>query len=99
MDKEKRITNTKRRRNFRNAVLKGPIFICITCHQIMYTHSVIKITEKHCEKLRYCNEMNYKNVTRYNKKSSDGNMYMCTRCWLSLTAGKMLAMAVAKGLC
>ena len=97
-DKEKCYDATMRRKKFLEAVVRGPIFLCSCCHQMLYKKSVTIITEKMREKIGNKSEEVYNTYLRFETISVEGKYYLCSTCRYTLSAGKIPAMAVANGL-
>ena len=95
-DKESDSNEVKRRKGFQNAVYIGPIYVCSCCSQRLFRNSVTKVTKHLQEKIKEKNEEMTTCLMGY--RSPDGNIYICSTCRDTLSAGRMPPMAVANGL-
>ena len=70
---------------------QGPLYICTSCDQMWYRHSVIN-----ADKLRYSNP----DIDKYlcNKKSVDNKEWICKTCNNHLIKSKIPPCAVANGM-
>ena len=108
---ERRRQNAKvdastRIRNFKRAVLFGPIFTCSCCHRKLFENGVTKITERFKEKVN--KKVDYSLIIPegqekevkiiFNGGTDLSGLYICHNCKQALLKGKMPAMAVQNGL-
>jgi hypothetical protein len=77
---------------FHSNIATGPIYVCSSCHQTWFKHSVIKastLRKNNTELLEQC-------LTGF--KSVDNAEWICTTCRLSIKSGMIPKLSVANGM-
>ena len=100
--REEQLRNTCRKRDvchcadvselitrFHNVVSTGPVFVCSSCDQLLYKHSIQKTTTLRCSDLPIIT------TVLLNKTSFDGVEYICQTCCRYLRKNQMPPCAIA----
>ena len=77
---------------FHDVISTGPVFTCTSCDQLLYRHSVQKLSSLHS-----INQSILSSVT-LNKTSSDGVQYICITCSKYLRKNQVPPCSIANGL-
>ena len=89
---------TEATHSFRNALWRGPTYVCVVCHRLMYVNSVRKLQTKRTVALFSKVRDDVRKRIFDNKYPSNGHDYICHTCSSAVQRGRLPAQAKANGL-